>query len=312
MPANVESMFYYGETPWHRLGVELKDIPTSEKAIRAAGLNWKVTKEQIVLNSNQTLIVDHFAIKRSDKNDSSSILGIVGKRYEPVQNSEAFEFFDQIVGKGGAIYHTAGSLDSGKIIWILAKLPAKYSVSKNDDVDLYTLLMNKHDGTGSVIVQPTPIRVVCQNTLNMALLNNQSHRISFIHTKNVKEQMEFAAITIKHANELFSSTIEAYSFLAKTTIKSEKTLDEYFDSIITNDSTIADRKRARLTEIFNHEIDRNKLKPSLWLAYNAVTQWVDHEKSKTQNKRLYNAWFGSGYTLKQNALDTAMQLAQAA
>jgi phage/plasmid-like protein (TIGR03299 family) len=321
---NIETIFYFGQTPWHGLGVPLKEIPTSEKAIIAAGLDWKVTKEKLyyakenigTLDDQEIVgsierVEDYFAIKRSDKQDSKSILGIVGKRYSPVQNINAFNFFDTVVGEKKAIYHTAGSLDKGKVVWILAKLPEGISISSNDNIELYTLLMNRHDGKRSVIVQPTPIRVVCQNTLNMALVENKN-RLTFRHTKNVDSQMKMAALSLNHSLKTFEETKEAYKLIAKKEVTSDS-LKEYFDNVVdfNEKSRRSINRRSHLIDIFDYDTQKNNLRPSLWIAYNAITYWVDHEKGKSDDKRLSNAWTGNGFSIKQKALDVAIQMAAA-
>jgi len=309
----VENMFFFGEIPWHGKGTELKEIPTSEKAIVAAGLDWKVTKERLLANVEDCdmKLEDYFAIRRSDKQDSKAILGVVGKRYTPVQNKNAFSFFDTIVGEKKAIYHTAGSLDNGKCIWILAKLPDGLSISSNDNVELYTLLMNRHDGQRSVIIQPTPIRVVCNNTLSLALSEKSKQRLSFRHTANVETQMRMAALSLNYSLGSFEKTKEAYRLIAKRDVNKES-LSEYFDNVIDfeeqkkSKSLIA--KKERLNQIFDYDVTKNGLKPSLWIAYNAVTYWVDHEKGRDTN-RLSSAWLGGGFLLKQKALNEAVKMA---
>lgn len=308
MAHNVESMFYFGEVPWHGIGTHLEDIPTSERAIIASGLNWKVTKENIFIENKE--IKNSFAVVRRNENgEIKNVLGIVGKNYKPVQNIEAFNFFDTIVGEKKAIYHTAGSLRSGKIIWILAKLPQNIFVSSNDCVELYTLLMNRHDGKKSLIVRPTPIRVVCNNTLNIALSQETDNILSFRHTKNINEQMQMAATTLNYSLTLFEKTKEAYTFIAKKEVTKE-TLTEYFNNVINfnEKSKKSLNKRNRLFDVFDYDVQTNKIKPSLWVAYNSVTYFIDHEDGK-EKRRLEKAWVGNGFSTKQKALNLAIQMA---
>jgi len=312
---SVESMFYFGEVPWHKKGTKLIDIPTSERAIIAAGLDWDVRKEKVyfddTLNSKSGCyysIKNVSAIVRNDKTGAESVLGIVGKRYTPVQNKNAFNFFDSIVGEKKAIYHTAGSLEDGKIIWILAKLPDGISISGNDEVELYTLLSNRHDGKRSLIVQPTPVRVVCNNTLNLALVERKQ-RMTFRHTTNIETQMKMAALSLNHSLETFSKTKEAYKLIASKSVDSVK-LNEYFEEVLSIEefSNKKNAKKNRLVNVFDHDVSTNSLNPSLWIAYNAVTYWSDHEKGNSE-KRLSNSWFGSGFAIKQKALDVAIRMA---
>lgn len=310
MAHEVEQMFYFGDVPWHGLGTELKEIPTSENAIVAAGLNWNVTKEKIDISSFPTTrIEDFFAIKRNDKTGPKSVLGIVGKRYKPVQNINAFNFFDTIVGEKKAIYHTAGSLCEGKVIWILAKLPESISISSNDKVELFTLLMNRHDGKSSLIVRPTPIRVVCNNTLNMALSEKTTSQMTFRHTTNVDVQMKMAALSLNYSLKTFEETKQAYKTIAQKDV-SKESLTEYFNNVIdfNEKSKRSFIKRNRLIDVFDYDVQTNNLKPSLWVAYNSVTYMVDHEFGREQ-KRLEKAWIGNGFDLKRKALNVAIQMA---
>ena len=157
----------YPETepsPWHNLGIELNHPKTAREAIEMAGLNYTVMKKPLELNPG--LKQDVYATVRTDTHD---VLGFVNKSYEPIQNIDAFTFFDTLVAENEAIYETAGVLGRGECIWILAKLPGYINVRGNDIVNKYLLLTNNHDGNSHVRVKLTPIRVVCNNTLTSAL-----------------------------------------------------------------------------------------------------------------------------------------------
>ena len=163
MSANVETMFYTGrEKPWHGLGVSLPESPTSEDAIVAAGLDWTVEKRPI-FDANGTQISNYYANTR-DKD--GSVLGVVSGRYEIVQNKEAFAFTDSLVGEG-LRYNTAGSLRDGKCIWLLGEMPTTKIL--DDTMENFICFTNTFDGSGAVQCCMTPVRVVCQNTMNLAL-----------------------------------------------------------------------------------------------------------------------------------------------
>ncbi len=191
------SFFSVKEKAWHGLGQIVQDYPTSTEALKFAGLDYEVTKEGIYTTSyncdGQPMdfakrIRTHFATMRKDTGD---VLGIVGKDYEIVQNKDAFTFFDSIVGGDGIQYETAGALGKGERIFITAKLPDYIKVGDDDLIEQYLFLTTSHDGFGSITAAFTPIRIVCNNTLNAAF-RNCSNSIKIRHTSNVKERLEQA------------------------------------------------------------------------------------------------------------------------
>lgn len=208
MAANVESMFSVRETPWHGQGLVIESAPTSEDAIRLAGLDWRVESKEIFL-ADGTKVPDAYANVRSSDNKP---LGIVGSRYQIVQNADAFSFTDALLGEG-VKYETAGSLCDGKIVWMLAKLPEKYKVL-GDEVTPYVVFTNTHDGSGAVKVAMTPVRVVCQNTLNAGL--RQAKRTwSARHTGNIDAKLDEAMNTLKLADNYMKATQNLFEDLYK-------------------------------------------------------------------------------------------------
>ena len=174
------SMFYLSEVPWHGLGVKLDRPATAKEAIEAAQLDWPVIKLPLFAGSKHIVVPDKFAVVRKTRNlvqKTDPVLGIVGKDYTPLQNCDAFRFFDPMVGQNAAIYHTAGALGQGERVWILAKLPGHIRVAKDDITEKYLLLSNSHDGKSSVQIKFTPVRVVCQNTLTIALNDGAAYRV---------------------------------------------------------------------------------------------------------------------------------------
>jgi phage/plasmid-like protein (TIGR03299 family) len=177
------------EIPWHKLGQVVDKAMTSAQAIKAAKLDYNVDKCNVHATISEVTpkIPGKFATYRTDTRE---VFGIVGDRYEIVQNVDAFAFFDAIVGEGSAIYETAGAFGKGERIFITAKLPKSIIVGK-DVIDQYLFLTNSHDGSGSVRAAFTPVRIVCNNTFNMAMTNN-SHMVSIRHTKHVKSLLKAA------------------------------------------------------------------------------------------------------------------------
>jgi len=160
-------MMYVGEKPWHGLGTRLENAATSAEAIKAAGLDWNVTKQPLFLEGGMQLERALATVRE----DTGAVLGVVGKVYQPLQNKDAFSFFDAVVGIKEAMYHTAGALGKGECVWILAKLPGVVRVVGDDITEKYLLLTNRHDGWGSATVMFTPIRVVCQSAIRSAETN---------------------------------------------------------------------------------------------------------------------------------------------
>ena len=163
MAANVETMFYTREKPWHGLGVRVWEAPSSADALRLAGLDWQVLQEPIYTGTGETVA----GYKANVRDNDRKVLGVVTDRYKVIQNREAFAFTDSLLGNG-VRYETAGSLQEGKKVWILARLPREYIIS-GERISPYLVFSNTHDGSGAVRVALTPIRVVCNNTLNLAL-----------------------------------------------------------------------------------------------------------------------------------------------
>lgn len=183
------AMAYFGEAPWHRLGTRLDNPATAADAIEAAGLDYQVSLVSLV-TEQQAAVPQRKGVVRDD---SGQVLGTVGNSYVPIQNSEAFQFLDSVVADGGLCYHTAGALGRGERIWMLAELPGHIRVKNTEDVtEKFLLLHNSHDGSSSLRVHFTPIRVVCQNTLTIAEWNGRGKGVSIRHRGNLDSRIQEA------------------------------------------------------------------------------------------------------------------------
>ena len=222
---NKHSFFSVNEKPWHGLGQIVKDYPNSKEALIHAGLNYEVVKRKIYTHDGDLgkgldfLIRDieipnHQATVRTDTNQ---VLGVVGKDYEIVQNIDAFAFFDSIVGGDGIQYETAGALGNGERIFITAKLPSYIKVGKDDLIEQYLFLTTTHDGYGSITAAFTPVRIVCNNTLNAAL-RNHSNSIKIRHTANAKERLTMAHTVMGISNQLSNEMEDIFNIWAKIPI----------------------------------------------------------------------------------------------
>ena len=312
MSHNINSMMYYGAKPWHKLGTEVKEVQTSEQAIMAAGLNWGVTKVPLVRSDNSAP-VDYFATVRADTNDT---LGIVGNVYEPLQNKSAFSFFDAIVGEKAAMYHTAGALGKGEAVWMLAKLPGYIRVIGDDVSEKYLLLTNRHDGRGAVQVMFTPIRVVCQNTLNIALAGIEK-RFKAKHTGNLGNKVRNIQDYLGIIDAKSCMFEEAARKLAAVQVCREAWGDYVKNSGLLPAQEVGERPSTRaynimedVSRLFEHGKgqDMPGANKTAWGAFNAVVEYVDYQRSTKDGKRAESLLFGSGANIKQRAWDNAIAM----
>lgn len=206
------SFFSVKEKPWHGLGQIVSDYPTSTEALQFAGLDYVVEKHKLYTQRNeyenpQIAVPDYFATIRTD---TDTVFGVVGKDYEVIQNTDAFSFFDAIVGGDGIQYETAGALGKGERIFITAKLPSYIKVGRDDLIEQYLFLTTSHDGYGSITAAFTPIRIVCNNTLNAAM-HNHTNSIKIRHTANAKERLEQAHKVMGISNQLSIQLEEVFN-----------------------------------------------------------------------------------------------------
>lgn len=222
------SFFSVQEKAWHGLGQIVTDYPTSEEAIKYAGLDYEVVKaplftqgvgltigqDSLVTDTATLRVPNYYATLRTDNNN---VLGVVGKDYQVVQNRDAFSFFDSIVGGEGIQYETAGALGKGERIFITAKLPDYIRVGNDDLIEKYLFLTTSHDGSGSITAAFTPIRIVCANTLNAAL-QNKTNTICIRHTANAKQRLEDAHRIMGISNNLSLQMEDIFNQWAKVRI----------------------------------------------------------------------------------------------
>ena len=306
------SMFYTGDVPWHELGTRLDKPATAHEAIKAAQLDYQVEKKPlraIVHPTRHSPVDDHFATVRMDTRE---VLGIVGNRYSPIQNRDAFAFFDALVGADEAIYHTAGALGKGERIWILAKLPGFISVKGEDVVEKYLLLTNSHDGSSLVRAKLTPIRVVCSNTLTAAL-DGVEEEVRIRHTPSSVEKLEQAHKLLGLTNSLYDQLEVIFNRMSLAQITDKQLLD-YVQALIPSNpnaqsNTRTENIRNALLELHQSGQGAEMSRGTLWGAYNAVTEYTDHViHSQDPQKRLSSLWFGGGERLKVRALKLAQEM----
>jgi phage/plasmid-like protein (TIGR03299 family) len=255
-------------------------------------------------------------VPRPCTSEAEVLLGVVSRRYQLLQNVDAFEFFDPIVGEKKAYFETAGVLGGGERVWVMAKMPEAMRIVPNDECLKYLLLSNSHTGDGSITVKFTMVRVVCQNTLMMAMDDGQkAYRVR--HSKKMQFRLEELADFLAITQEVFLKAEECFRQLAKIQII-ENRLESYFEAVYPK--TAAQKKKgdkpARwdlLRGIFEGQPDLQSpgVRGTLWGAYNAVTRFEDYkqpQQDELQDQRLERTWFGSGAEIKLKALSKAKEL----
>lgn len=284
MSANVETMFYTRETPWHGLGIRVEEAPGSREALELAGLNWKVFQKPVMTQDGQMIPGYKANIRDLDR----KVLGIVTDRYRVVQNEEAFAFTDQLLGEG-VTYETAGSLQDGRRTWILARLPQHYIIS-GDEITPYLVFMNSHDGTGAIKAAMTPIRVVCQNTLNLAL-STARRSWSTNHVGAMEGMLQDAKDTLLYADRYMKELGKAIDQLSRTRLSDQKVY-EYINTLfpLMDGATELQKKNMlRLKEDvrlrYFEAPDLKHIGKNAYRFINAVSDFATHAEPlrKTQN-----------------------------
>ena len=290
MAANVETMFYVREKPWHGLGTMVSEAPSSMDALVYAGLDWTVVQKDVYTDDG-SIIPGYKVNLRSTDNAS---LGIVSDRYKVVQNEDAFRFTDDLLGEG-VTYETAGALQGGRKVWMLAKMPHRYIIS-GDEITPYMVVMNSHDGSSGIKVAMTPIRVVCQNTLNLAL-SNAKRVWTTKHTENVMSRVHEARETLMLAETYMGELgkgIDSLSRIKLTDRKVMESMQEFFPAA--QDMPEAQRKNnLRLLEDMKHRYwdapDLAHVGMNGYRFVNAVSDFATHadpiRKTKTYNENLF-------------------------
>lgn len=310
MAANVETMFYVREKPWHGLGTMVMEAPDSGRALELAGLDWTVIQKNI-MTSDGTIVPGYKANVRETDNQ---VLGIVTNRYKVVQNSDAFAFTDELLGEG-ITYETAGSLQNGRRTWILAKLPQRYIIS-GDEITPYLVFMNSHDGTGAIKAAMTPIRVVCQNTLNLALLTAK-RSWSTNHTGDIKGKLDDARNTLLYADLYMAELGKAIDNLNRQKL-SDRQVFEYIDALFplsVDSSDLQKKNLMRMKEDMKMRYfdapDLKQVGKNGYRFINAVSDFATHAKPIRERSNYRENLFAK--TVDGNAMiDRAYQMLKAA
>ncbi len=317
---NRHSFFSAKEKAWHGLGVVVPEAANSTEAIKLAGLDYNVGKLPNIhrLPSGQEIVSDNsFFTYRTDTNQ---IFGDkIGSRYEIVQNIQAFDFFDAIVGKGEAIYQTAGALFQGERIFITAKLPDYIRVGNgdNDLIEQYIFLSSSHDGSGSIVAAFSPVRIVCANTLNAAL-KNCSNKVSIRHTKDASKKLAEAHKIMKISSKLADELGEVFNRMAKVQI-TDKELRSFIETVMMppaketlTEEEFSTRFTNKVNDIVGYALGNatqqmDTTRGTLFGAYNSITGYHQHLKAyKTPDDKLADIFGGNAERTQQKAFDLAL------
>jgi phage/plasmid-like protein (TIGR03299 family) len=296
---NGVASFASTQTAWHGLGQIVGGAMTAQEAIRLAHLDYEVVKVPNFAYHNGEFLNTpaSFSTLRTDTNQ---ILGDrIGKNYTIVQNLEAFDFFDSITQAGAAMYETSGVLGIGEKIFVTAKMPDTIRIAGTDDLtEVYVLLTSSHDGSGSIIAAVTPVRVVCQNTLNMAL-SNTINRVAIRHTSVVKDRLAEAhkvlgisKVFVQEANECFNHLSNKYV--------SDDSVKELIRNLFNEqerDSTRIKNIEDAVLECYFTGVGQEKIVGTAWGAINGITFYLDHVKNYRNDATKFDNIIGGSSTL---------------
>lgn len=327
MAHNIGQMFYVGERPWHRLGEKLKQAATLEEALVAGGLDWDVGTVPIVpLGEPHSQIPHRVAVVRNDRRpgETGRVVGVVHPGFEPLQNRQGAMMFDALLGQGERIYHTGGYLKNGEVIWLLARLPSEIRVRGDDILETYLLFTNSHDGSVAIDIRLTTVRVVCQNTLSLALHKRRTAGKAFRRAHNgsyellkqaAKDFFEFSTRQCRETESLFirlakkpCSNAEFQTFLKElipdpikpaTAKQNPAVLRGYETRMETIEANRKDILGVHLEGIPFLNIP--PAESDWWGALNTITAWSDHLQG-TGSDRYAHLLLGSGDKLKTAAL----------
>lgn len=308
MVNGVAQMAYAGETPWHGLGTEVSDDISTDGMMKAAGLDWSVTKQPMYYMDDlgeMGEVPGKSALVRSSDN---KVMDIVGSDWNPVQNAEAFEFFREFVDAGDMQMHTAGSLKEGKMVWALAKVNDGFTIKTNqgeDSIESYLLFSNPHQYGKSIDVRFTPIRVVCNNTLTLSLNQNVDQYVRVGHQRPFNA--EDAMTTLGMAQQKLETYKEAAEYLCQKSYTTDQMLD-YFNQVFPSASDRDSNKSREAQEVMHTQAGANLGEGTFWQLFNTVTYMTDHTLGRNNDNRLQSSWYGQNQNVKKKALELAVNM----
>ncbi|MGE6117733.1 DUF932 domain-containing protein [Aeromonas salmonicida] len=312
----IESMAYTGQTPWHGLGNLLPAKQSLDIWRQAARMDWTIEQSDVLYNvTSDALHIRPFAMSKVlYRSDTLAPLSVVSKRYNVVQPHEVLHFYQDLVQAGGFELETAGVLKGGKKLWALAKTGQNMKLNGGDIVKSYLLLATSCDGTLCTTAQFTSLRVVCNNTLQMAL-NDKADAIKVPHSTKFNPEYVKEVLGLGLANwDLFQRNIHELSHRSVSPAEAILFFSDLINDPTDDDGNIVlSRPTKKLQELYQGAGMGSELtsaKNTAWGLVNAVTEYVDHRRARSQDNRLDSAWFGQGAQLKYHALEQALTLLQ--
>lgn len=310
----IASLAYAGELPWHGLGVKVSNDLTPEQMMQAAGLDWQVEKTPLFTNVNgETVrISNRYALSRTSDNRVLDIVG--GDNWNPTQNAQAFEFFNDFIAAGNCTMETAGSLHDGQIIWAMAKINEAIEVVKGDVIEGNLLFSNPHKYGKAIDIRSTNTRVVCQNTLALALGGKAktNYRVDHRQTFNPEE----AKLAIGIAKDKLLKYKEMGQFLASKRYKEEDVVTYFnrvfkLDNARTEEGEVGSRPARTAMECLWDQPGVQFGEGTFWQLANAVTFATNHKLGRSDDTRMASTWFGTNAERNIDAFNVAMEMAEA-
>lgn len=308
------SMAYAGELPWHGLGVKVANDLTPQQMMEAANLDWSVEKTPIFTNINgETVrIPKRYALTRTSDNRVLDVVG--GDGWTPTQNAEAFEFFNDFIAAGNCTMETAGSLHDGQIIWAMAKINEAIEVVKGDVIEGNLLFSNPHKYGKAIDIRSTNVRVVCANTMALALggAAKTNYRVDHRQKFNAEE----AKLALGIAKDKLLKYKEMGQFLASKRFKNEDVVTYFnrvfkLDNAKTEEGKIGSRPAQTAMDHMWTQPGVQHGEGTFWQLFNAVTYVTNHELGRSNDTRLASTWFGSNAERNITAMNVAMEMAEA-
>ena len=315
MAHQVESMAYVGDTPWHGLGNHLSEHQPINIWLKEAGMDWTVEQSDVLFNTDNTAlhIRSYSDSKVLFRSDSLMPLSVVSNRYKVVQPHEVLNFYKDLVSAGGFELETAGVLKGGRKLWALAKTGQEAKIKGNDRIKAYLLLATSCDGTLCTTAQFTSVRVVCNNTLQLATRDSNG-AVKVPHSTKFDPSQVKEALGIGFAH--WESFMTNLTQLSQRTVSPEEA-DGFIRTVLnepelTDDNALGSKAYQKVSNLYLGEgmgSDLYSASGTAWGLVNAMTEYVDHHRrARNQDNRLDSAWFGQGALLKQKAFHQALTL----